>query len=179
MIIAYIILMIAVCNSYTLTNAIMAVVDKSFVYELVSELPPEAAEWRSYAEQVLKKSDPSMHLTPEQKTQILHVDNSDWKLLPLKHWCLDRNRCPAQCNGSAVRAKQNMKAVIALSILCNMEKPLLYRWKGFERANAYVLRARRQHDLLRRGLQNSWLEVCLAPCALFLPMYPLRLGQGR
>ena len=136
------------------THAVMDTIKDSFDYQLVPELPPESAQWRSYAAAMLDRSDPSLHLTDQDKQSILLIDNGDWKSNTITHYCIPS--CPAGCRGSKVRSLQILKSCLALSITCVMEKPLLYRWKGFERANAYVMRGRKQHDLLRRALEKTW-----------------------
>ena len=49
-----------------------------------------------------------------------------------------------------------VKNAIALSICGQLEVALLYRWKGVEKANSWVYRARKEHDLLLRALKRMW-----------------------
>ena len=134
----------------------MSIVDTDFRYELVSDMPLEAAAWREYAASIMAHTAVALDLNQEQIDAILAGDNGNWKERRIMHYCLDQGRCPLKCNGSPAKAKAALKTLLVLSICQWNEKPLLYRWKGVERANAVALRGRKQHDLLRRGLQKTW-----------------------
>ena len=139
-----------------LINAVMDIVDSCFEYRLVEDFPVEHASWQAYAASILEKAAPAMDLTPEQVKLILQADNGDWTKSQLFHYCLSRNRCPLGCNGCRRRSLQIFKGLVFLTICSRMEKALCYRWKGMEKANAWALRGRKQHDLLGRGLHKTW-----------------------
>lgn len=130
-----------------------AVVKGSFKYQMCVRLPPESAEWRAKAERILQLSRPAMDLSPEQEQHILFADNGDWDSDEVVHYCV-QGSCPLQCNGSARKSERLVCAAVVLAIGGPMCLPLLYRWKGFEKAVAWVWRGVRQHRLLSRAWDN-------------------------
>ena len=61
-------------------------------------------------------------------------------------------RCPFK-RKSPAQAKATAKEIARLSFGKGMGIALLYRWKNIERSNAYVMRARGQHDILTKALR--------------------------
>ena len=143
-----------VSSSYL--EQIAAVIDEpgNFRYRECVRLPADSAAWRAKATRVLHGSRPALDLTPVQEEHILCADNGDWDDEVITHYCV-RGQCTLQCNGSAARSRKLVKGAIMLSIGGPMCVPLLYRWKGFEKAVAWAWRAVRQHRLLIR----AWSKV--------------------
>ena len=137
--------------SKTYADAINAEIDSSFRYRQVTVLPQEAAEWQAKSRRIMELSRPARDLTPQDEVDILAIDNGDWDSWYITHWCV-RGMCPLQCNGDGAKAKRTLKVRIQLSLGSMPMVPLEYRWKGMDAAAAWSLRARRQHDLLLRGL---------------------------
>ena len=84
---------------------------------------------------------------------ILAADSGCWGDWEIIHLCV-MGSCPLQCNGSAVNSKQTVLKWLKVSVGGVVTKPLEYRWKGFEKAAAWVLRFRKQHDLLLACLKR-------------------------
>lgn len=143
-------------NAGNYYQAVMDEIESDFHYDEVAIMPPEAAAWHSAARKVLEMSRPALNLTPEDEEAILAADNGNWAEKTVRHLCLNAGRCPLKCNGSRVRSLANVKPRVALSICGRLEIALTYRWKGFEKANAWCYRGRKQHDLLLRGLKRLW-----------------------
>ena len=148
--------MYAVVRGVGVLHAAMKIIDSGigFKYQQVEALPPGADQWHAYAKSILEKSRPDLNLTIEQEKAVLAADNGDWTKQDMTHWCLPD--CPLGCGGNASKSKQIFKDAVTMSVCCRMYKPLMYRWKGFESANATCLRGRKQHDILGRALAATW-----------------------
>lgn len=124
-----------------------------FQYRQVLRFPPEAEQWRRKAERILVLSRAAQDLSLDQEKAILNADNCSWDELDITHFCL-RHNCPLGCRGCEHRSKRVVTKTIIMSVGGPMTLPLLYRWKGFEKANAWAFRCRAQHDLLLRALRR-------------------------
>ena len=127
-------------------------IDDRFVYKVVDLLPPQAAEWRAYAQRVLELTRGARDLDYTSENFILNVDNGDWQDEDvICHFCIPD--CPLECRSRGVgrerHALENVKKAAVLCIGGPLEKCLAYRWKGFEKASSWALRGRRYHDLLK------------------------------
>ena len=128
-------------------------VSEHFVYKEVRELPAQAQQWRDHAAGLLRQSRPVQDLTPTQENTILAADNGDWDDDLITHWCV-RGKCPLECQGCPKKSLAIVTSAIVLSLGGPVVVPLLYRWKGFEKAAAWVFRGRRQHNLLHRAFRR-------------------------
>ena len=86
--------------------------------------------------------------------EILSFFNGPWSSEKVTHYCI-RGRCNV-CQGSRRTSLQEAKRLVRSSLGGGMTVMLLYRWKGFERANSYILRGVKQNRLLPRALALMW-----------------------
>ena len=125
----------------------------NFDFFEVDELPPDVLRLREKHRAILELTNPAMDLTEDEKSLILDADSGDWDLPVVLHHCV-KDRCLLGCRGCPVRSRRLVTQAIVLSIGGRMPVPLLYRWKGFERAAAFLYRGRRQRDLLQRAMRR-------------------------
>ena len=130
---------------------IIDAITESFEFIPVETLPPESADWKAHALNVLRISRPCLDLTVDDELFIVSVDNSDWRQPGWKHFCVGPPVCV--CRGNRDFALKLMIKCGRMSIGKVESTPLEYRWKGVERFAAKTFRARQQHDIL--------LTVCL------------------
>ena len=121
--------------------ALTAVIKQSWEYREVLELPPEAHSWRNASAQILKRSRPAQDLTLADEELILDAANSDWNGDAVFHYCV-RGQCRFKCNGNGVVALRAVTSALIFALGNKLVVALLYRWKGFEQALAWVQRGR-------------------------------------
>ena len=129
-----------------LTHALLQEFDARFRYRPVAVLPPATAVRQQAAAIILRIARGARDLSKGQEGRILQADNGDWTSYYIHHFCVPG--CSLGCDGSEAKAKRIVRSEVVLSVDGQMVVPLLYRWKGFEAANAKYLRGRRQHQLL-------------------------------
>ena len=120
----------------------------------VIELPCDAPMWREQATRYITLSRPAQDLSLADEEHLLACVNDDWSSVEsIIHWCV-RGRCPLACGGSADASKAMVTSALVNALGGPMVVPLLYRWKGFEKAAAWALRGRRCHNLLARAFRR-------------------------
>ena len=60
----------------------------SWKYRKVARMPDDSGRWRAHAKTVMDLSSCSRDLDPDQITNILEMDNGDWQITTVIHWCL-------------------------------------------------------------------------------------------
>ena len=115
-----------------------------------ARLPDVVNGFREKARRILELSRPAQDLTREQETFILNADNGDWDHDEIVHYCIG-STCPLGCGGDQARSRELVASAIVLAVGGSMTLPLLYRWKGFEKAVAWAWRAARLHGLTHKA----------------------------
>jgi len=128
-----------------------------FEYIPVAEYPPDVVENMAEARYILLLTRAARDLTEADERLIVVADTGSWKSHIVKHHCLPN--CPLECNGSKEKSLTQVTAVIILSVGGTCVKAVLARWKNVERALAFGLRGRRQHDLLGRSFQECYTKA--------------------
>ena len=116
-------------------------------FRLVRELPPNAAVWRSRAQQILTLTRGALDLSEDDELFVLMMFNGPWELEEVVHF--HTHDCP--CGGQDT-FWDNCKKALHLLLGGGSPGCLLYRWKNFEKASSYTFRGLATHGLLRRAI---------------------------
>ena len=130
------------------SKALNKLADKGAFKEVI-RLPYEFDSWQVASRGFMEASRPAMDMTPEDEDFALMILNGDPNVSTLTHWHL---RTACRCGGEK-HFKQNMRKALAVSIGGGMPRCLLYRWKGFEKAASWMMRGRKQNDVLLQATE--------------------------
>ena len=135
---------------------VAALVELKFVYKRVCQMPAEAGRWHAWARRTMEYSMAAGDLDEAQMLSVLSFANGDWKNKDeFVHYCCEEH-CTFQCRRDENRALATAKEISLMVVGSGTNVPLLYRWKGFEKTNGYVLRASRFHGLLLQSFEKLW-----------------------
>ena len=138
-------------------DAAKAICKKRFAYHWNEPRPVDFAQWQLHHKRVMEASRPAQDLTTADENLILAAANGSWDLETerfFSHWCWAD--CPLECKGDASKAFTQFVAAVVLAVCGRMNVPLEYRWKGFESAQAWLMRNREMGDLLRLSLEEIY-----------------------
>jgi hypothetical protein len=131
------------------TTALRFVVRGSFVYKLCmgTALPPSSVDNRRHLAALLRGTS-CLGLPTALEAEVIDFFHSNPNEETIYHYCTGAGCC-ADARASATRAER-----LVLQLLCHTlpPVPLLYRWKNFDTALAWSIRATGFHRLLGRTL---------------------------
>ncbi len=131
--------------------SIDAVVAALFEYSRVEALPAASEAWAREHAHVLRHSRAAQDLRDDDVQAILDFDNGNWREQSWTHWCV---ACAGTCcephlqvsaGRAMTEAAKRRKYVAICSLQGGLLVPVLYRWKKFEKAQAWICRGRNQH----------------------------------
>ena len=123
-------------------------VDEDFDYIWCPyELPLECQINMKENRKVLVRTRPLLDLTPAEEDQCIVMLNGLWKIVgEVIHWCSPA--CPNKCKRRVSFGKQKVQVVVLRTLANYLPDALEYRWKHHEKADSWIYRGRRMHDLL-------------------------------
>ena len=118
-------------------EALVAVVTKKFQRKEVFRLPAETGEWRKQNTDLINIF--AHGVGPELQVRFLSFFNHCWNpdLNQVFHWCDTACLCESDAD-----SLQTAIGLISEMFGSFFDTPLLYRWKGFEEAACWVIRAK-------------------------------------
>ena len=104
---------------------------------------------------ILSLTNSSLDLSEDDRNEIVYWDNGDWDDEKIVHWCTSG----CKCGGNVAKAKSCTKGAIMRSVGSGCPLALEYRWKHMERAQGYICRLRKQHNILENGMRREFTKA--------------------
>ena len=114
-------------------------------------MPVQFDAWQQKKLDILSLTSSSLDLSEEDRAEILYWDNGDWDDEKIVHWCTSG----CKCRGDVDKAKSCTKGAIMRSLGSGCPLALEYRWKHMEKAQGWICRLRKQHNILELGMRQE------------------------